>query len=70
MGECVVEVFWDIVDFIAAVLFIVLFVGTFWGAALRYRDKQAAWEARRDYEAMRKSIEKGKKDDTSRNRRL
>ena len=65
------EVFWDIVDFIAAVLFIVLFVGTFWGAALRYRDKQAEWEARRDHQAMQKSIKEGnKEDDTARNRRL
>ena len=64
------EVLWNIVDFIAAVLFIVLFVGISWGAILRYRDKQAAWEARRDYEAMKQSIEKGKKNDTARNRRL
>ena len=55
------EVFWNIVDFIAAVLFIVLFVGTLWGAVMRYRDKQAEWEARRDHQAMQKSIKKGNK---------
>ena len=59
------EVFWNIIDFITAVLFIVLFVGIFWGAILRYRDKQAAWEARRDYEAMKQSIEKRKLRDSS-----
>lgn len=64
------EVFWNIIDFIAAVLFIVLFIGISWGAILRYRDKQAAWEARRDYEAMKQNIEKGKKNDTAGNRRL
>lgn len=64
------EAFWNIVDFIAAVLFIVLFVGTFWGAVMRYRDKQAEWQDRKEYEAMKKNIEKGRKDDTARNRRL
>tara|TARA_B110000037_G_scaffold201592_1_gene243065 strand:+ start:224 stop:421 length:198 start_codon:yes stop_codon:yes gene_type:complete len=65
-----VEVFWNIIDFITAVLFIVLFVGISWGAILRYKDKQAEWQDRKEYNAMKKNIEKGRKNDTARNRRL
>ncbi len=64
------EVFWNIIDFITAVLFIVLFVGISWGAILRYKDKQAEWQDRKEYNAMKKNIEKGRKNDTARNRRL
>jgi hypothetical protein len=31
-------------------------------------DEQADWEARRDYKAMKDEIEKGKKNDSSRER--
>ena len=64
------EVFWTIIDFITAVLFIVLFVGISWGAILRYKDKQAEWQDRKEYNAMKKNIEKGRKNDAARNRRL
>jgi hypothetical protein len=71
MGECVVENLLLIVDYIGAGIALIIIMVVVYLMYLQYRGEQAEWEARRDHEAMQKSIKEGKKeDDTSRNRRL
>jgi len=59
-----------IVDYIGAGIALVIIMAVVYLMYLQYRGEQAEWEARRDHQAMQKSIKEGKKDDTSRNRRL
>ena len=60
-----------IVDYIGAGIALIIIMVVVYLMYLQYRGEQAEWEARRDHEAMQKSIKEGKKeDDTSRNRRL
>ena len=71
MGERVVENLLLIVDYIGAGIALIIIMVVVYLMYLQYRGEQAEWEARRDHEAMQKSIKEGKKeDDTSRNRRL
>ena len=71
MGECVVENLLLIVDYIGAGIALIIIMVVVYLMYLQYRGKQAEWEARRDHEAMQKSIKEGKKeDDSARNRRL
>ena len=50
-------------DFIVGAVSIVIFVVLSWGIILHTRDEQALWEDRRDYNKMKKEVEK---NDTSR----
>lgn len=59
-----------IVDYIGAGIALVIIMAVVYLMYLQYRGEQAEWEARRDHQAMQKSIKEGNKDDTSRNRRL
>ena len=59
MGECIMETLGIIV-----VMVVALVLG--YGSILIVLDKQAEWESRRDYNAMKEEIEEGKKNDTSR----
>ena len=60
-----------IVDYIGAGIALVIIMAVVYLMYLQYRGEQAEREARRDHEAMQKSIKEGRKeDDTSRNRRL
>ena len=71
MGECVVENLLLIVDYIGAGIALIIIMVVVYLMYLQYRGEQAEWEARRDHEAMQKSIKEGKKeDDSARNRRL
>ena len=71
MGECVVENLLLIVDYIGAGIALIIIMVFVYLMYLQYRGEQAEWEARRDHEAMQKSIKEGKKeDDSARNRRL
>jgi hypothetical protein len=71
MGECVVENLLLIVDYIGAGIALIIIMVVVYLMYLQYRGEQAEWEARRDHEAMQKSIKEGnKEDDSARNRRL
>jgi hypothetical protein len=71
MGECVVENLLLIVDYIGAGIALIIILVVVYLMYLQYRGEQAEWEARRDHEAMQKSIKEGnKEDDSARNRRL
>ena len=48
----------EVLDFILAVGFIVVFVLFSWGIILQNRDEQELWEARRDYNKMKREVEK------------
>jgi len=71
MGECVVADLSLIVDYIGACIALIIIMVVVYLMYLQYRGEQAEREARRDHEAMQKSIKEGRKeDDTARNRRL
>ena len=60
-----------IVDYIRGGIALVIIMAVVYLMYIQYRGEQAEWEARRDHQAMQKSIKEGKKDDdTARNRRL
>ena len=60
-----------IVDYIGAGIALIIIMVFVYLMYLQYRGEQAEWEARRDHEAMQKSIKEGnKEDDSARNRRL
>lgn len=48
----------EVLDFILAVVFIVFFVMVTWGFILMKRDEQALWQDRKDYNKMKKEVEK------------
>jgi|TARA_B110000908_G_scaffold81704_1_gene97898 uncharacterized membrane protein len=58
MGECIMETLGIIV-----VMVVALVLG--YGSILIVLDKQAEWEARRDYDAMKEEYEKGEQNDAS-----
>ena len=58
MGECIMETLGIIV-----VIVVALVLG--YGSILIVLDKQAEWEARRDYDAMKEEYEKGEQNDAS-----
>jgi|TARA_R110000765_G_scaffold407598_1_gene505009 hypothetical protein len=58
MGECIMETLGIIV-----VMVVALVLG--YGSILIVLDKQAEWEARRDYAAMKEEYEKGEQNDAS-----
>ena len=58
----------EVLDFILGLGVIIVFVAVSWGIILQTRDEQYEWEARRDYDKMKDEIEKGKKNDSSRER--
>jgi hypothetical protein len=68
MGECVMELLGMVMDFFIAFVFLTIVIACGWGSILFVMDEQADWEARRDYDAMKHEIEKGKKNDSSRER--
>ena len=48
----------EVLDFIFGLGFIIVFVLVSWGMILHTRDEQFEWEARRDYNKMKKEVEK------------
>ena len=48
----------EVLDFILGLGFIIVFVLVSWGMILHTRDEQFEWEARRDYNKMKKEVEK------------
>jgi hypothetical protein len=48
----------EVLDFIIGLVCIVIFVALSWGMILHTRDEQALWEDRRDYNKMKKEVEK------------
>jgi hypothetical protein len=48
----------EVLDFILGLGFIIVFVAVSWGIILQTRDEQYEWEARRDYDKMKKEVEK------------
>ena len=48
----------EVLEFIMGVAIVVLFVLASWGFILHTRDEQALWEDRRDYNKMKKEVEK------------
>jgi hypothetical protein len=48
----------EVLDFILGIGFIIVFVILSWGMILHNRDEQELWEARRDYNKMKKEVEK------------
>ncbi len=48
----------EVLDFILAVGFILVFVLVSWGIILQTRDEQALWQDRKDYNKMKKEVEK------------
>tara|TARA_R110002074_G_scaffold220428_3_gene390978 strand:- start:240 stop:425 length:186 start_codon:yes stop_codon:yes gene_type:complete len=60
----------EIFEVLGAIGFISIVLVLLWGAILTVRDKQAEWQDREEYNAMKKSIKRGKRNDTARNRRL
>ena len=48
----------EVIDFVLAAGFILVFVLVSWGIILQTRDEQALWEDRRDYNKMKKEVEK------------
>jgi hypothetical protein len=55
MGECIMA---EVLDFILGLGVIIVFVTVSWGIILQTRDEQYEWEARRDYDKMKKEVEK------------
>jgi hypothetical protein len=55
MGECIMA---EVLDFILGLGVIIVFVAVSWGIILQTRDEQYEWEARRDYDKMKKEVEK------------
>ena len=53
-------------DFFIAFVFLTIVIVCGYGSILFVMDEQAEWESRRDYDAMKEELEKGKKNDTSR----
>jgi len=52
----------EVIDFVLAVVFVLVFVLVSWGIILQTRDEQILWEARKNYDKMKKEVEK---DDSS-----
>lgn len=48
----------EVLDFILGLGVIIVFVAVSWGIILQTRDEQYEWEARRDYDKMKKEVEK------------
>ena len=48
----------EVIDFVLAVGFVVVFVSVSWGFILQTRDEQTLWEARKNYNKMKEEIEK------------
>jgi len=48
----------EVLDFILGLGVIIVFVTVSWGIILQTRDEQYEWEARRDYDKMKKEVEK------------
>ena len=48
----------EVLDFILGVGFIIAFVLFSWGIILQTRDEQDEYEARRDYNKMKREVEK------------
>ena len=48
----------EVLDFILGLGFIIVFVLVSWGIIIHTRDEQYEWEARRDYDKMKKEVEK------------
>lgn len=48
----------EVIDFVLAVGFILVFVLVSWGIILQTRDEQTLWEARKNYDKMREEVEK------------
>lgn len=48
----------EVLDFILAVVFVVFFVMVSWGFILMKRDEQVLWQDRKDYNKMKKEVEK------------
>tara|TARA_B110000211_G_scaffold189050_1_gene215146 strand:+ start:431 stop:643 length:213 start_codon:yes stop_codon:yes gene_type:complete len=66
MGECIMEILGMAMDFFIAFVFLTIVIVCGYGSILFVMDEQAEWESRRDYDAMKEELEKGKKNDTSR----
>ena len=48
----------EVLDFIIGIVCIVIFVALSWGMILHTRDEQILWEARKNYDKMKKEVEK------------
>jgi len=48
----------EVLDFILGLGFIIVFVLFSWGIILQNRDEQELWEARKDYNKMKREVEK------------
>ena len=48
----------EVLGFILGLGVIIVFVAVSWGIILQTRDEQYEWEARRDYDKMKKEVEK------------
>ncbi len=48
----------EVIDFVLGIGFILVFVLVSWGIILQTRDEQYEWEARRDYNKMKREVEK------------
>lgn len=48
----------EVIDFVLGIGFILVFVLVSWGIILQTRDEQHEWEARRDYNKMKREVEK------------
>jgi hypothetical protein len=48
----------EVIDFVLAVGFILVFVLVSWGIILQARDEQELWEDRKNYDKMREEVEK------------
>ncbi len=57
----------EIFEVLGAIGFISIVLVLLWGAILTVRDKQAEWQDREEYNAMKKSIKRGKRNDTPNN---
>ena len=48
----------EVLDFILGLGFVIVFVVVSWGIIIHTRDEQYEYEARRDYDKMKKEVEK------------
>jgi hydrogenase maturation factor len=48
----------EVLDFILGIGFIIVFVLVSWGIMIQTMDEQCEYEARRDYDKMKKEVEK------------
>jgi hypothetical protein len=55
MGECIMA---EVLDFILGIGFIIVFVLVSWGIMIQTMDEQCEYEARRDYDKMKREVEK------------